>query len=254
MWVVHLSMAFFDLESFLVCPSYEQIDRCRKDDLYEIAQHFSLAVNKQLLKKELKALVVDELVKRGLLVLAAPAELTVSNVLAKALSSQKHEAEPSVAKGEGGDGEQFEALSTSPRYNPPSPGSSDSRERNKLKVRLQLEATDKEQSRQTQFQLEVRKLEIEADKEVRMRQLELDSQLLAPCAFDHAGRSLPPPSHPHAFDVSTNISLVPLFRETEVDAYFGAFERIAAALRWPAEAWALLVQCKLLRKRLLLFH
>ena len=30
-----------------------------------------------------------------------------------------------------------------------------------------------------------------------------------------------------------------------MDAYFGAFERIAAALRWPSEAWALLVQCKI---------
>ncbi|KAI9541104.1 hypothetical protein NQZ68_034209 [Dissostichus eleginoides] len=98
-------MAFFDLDSFLVCPSHEQLDRCRKDDLYEIAQHFSLA----------------------------------------------------------------------------------------------LEAKDKEQNRQ--FQLEVKKLEIEADKEVRMRQLELDSQLRASGAFDHAGGSLPLPSHPHAFNM-----------------------------------------------------
>ena len=49
-------MALFDFASFLVCPSYEQLDWCRKDDLYEIAQHFSLTVSKQLLKKELKAL------------------------------------------------------------------------------------------------------------------------------------------------------------------------------------------------------
>ena len=32
------------------------------------------------------------------------------------------------------------------------------------------------------------------------------------------------------FDVGGNISLVPVFRESEVEGYFGAFERIAAAL------------------------
>lgn len=116
--------------------------------------------------------------------------------------------------------------------------------------RLQLEAKDKEQSRQ--FQLEVRKLEIEADKAVRLRQLELDSQLHASGAFSQAASMFPPPPHPPAFDVSKHISLVPTFRETEVDAYFGAFERIAVALRWPSEAWALLVQCKIHGKALLL--
>ena len=36
-----------------------------------------------------------------------------------------------------------------------------------------------------------------------------------------------------------------MFREPEVDSYFGVFERIATALQWPAEAWALLLQCKI---------
>lgn len=35
-----------------------------------------------------------------------------------------------------------------------------------------------------------------------------------------------------AFDVGKHISFVPVFRETEVEAYFGSFERIAAALNW----------------------
>uniref|UniRef100_A0A8P4FXX4 CCHC-type domain-containing protein n=1 Tax=Dicentrarchus labrax TaxID=13489 RepID=A0A8P4FXX4_DICLA len=48
-----------------------------------------------------------------------------------------------------------------------------------------------------------------------------------------------------AFDVSKHIALVPMFRETEVDSYFGVFERIAAALQWPAEVWSLLLQCKI---------
>lgn len=50
------------------------------------------------------------------------------------------------------------------------------------------------------------------------------------------------------FDVSKHIALVPPFRETEVDSYFCAFERIAAALQWPRDVWSLLLQCKLVGK------
>lgn len=39
--------------------------------------------------------------------------------------------------------------------------------------------------------------------------------------------------------------MVPTIHETEVDSYFGAFERIANALQLPPEAWALLLQCKI---------
>ncbi|XP_035851648.1 uncharacterized protein LOC118493913 [Sander lucioperca] len=51
-----------------------------------------------------------------------------------------------------------------------------------------------------------------------------------------------------AFDISKHIALVPPFRESEVDSYFSAFERIAAALSWPKEFWSLLLQCKLVGK------
>lgn len=51
-----------------------------------------------------------------------------------------------------------------------------------------------------------------------------------------------------AFDVGKHISFVPVFRETEVEAYFGSFERIAAALNWPVSVWAVLLQCELVGK------
>ncbi len=44
------------------------------------------------------------------------------------------------------------------------------------------------------------------------------------------------------------MSLVPLFRESEVDTYFTVFERIAATLEWPRNVWPLLLQCKLVGK------
>ena len=51
-----------------------------------------------------------------------------------------------------------------------------------------------------------------------------------------------------AFNVSKHVSLVPIFRETEVETYFTAFERIARALHWPDDMWAILLQCKLTGK------
>ncbi len=50
------------------------------------------------------------------------------------------------------------------------------------------------------------------------------------------------------FDVAKNISIVPPFREKEVEAYFQAFERIASALKCPTEVWVLMLQCKLTGK------
>lgn len=46
-----------------------------------------------------------------------------------------------------------------------------------------------------------------------------------------------------SFDISRHISLVPPFRDTEVDSYFSAFERVASALHWPTDVW--LLQCKI---------
>ena len=48
--------------------------------------------------------------------------------------------------------------------------------------------------------------------------------------------------------MSRHISLVRVYRESEVESYFGAFERIAAALRWPTDVRAILLQCKLTGK------
>lgn len=43
------------------------------------------------------------------------------------------------------------------------------------------------------------------------------------------------------FNVSKHISLVLVFREAEVETYFGAFEHIAGVINWPTNVWALSV-------------
>lgn len=85
-----------------------------------------------------------------------------------------------------------------------------------------------------------------------MRKQELESQRLIEGSSKSSGavsRSSSSNTSPQGtFDVGKNIVLVPTFRETEVDSYFGAFERIATALQWPPEVWVLLLQCKLYGK------
>lgn len=146
---------------------------------------------------------------------------------------------------------------TLPRDDPISPtlSSSGSKEQAQLKVRLEhlkLETQEKVQSRQAELQLEIKRMEIEAETAIQLRRLELESQRLAQVSSVSVGpvnRSSPSTtSPPGSFDVGKNIVLVPTFRETEIDSYFGAFERIANALQWPPEAWALLLQCKIYGK------
>lgn len=50
---------------------------------------------------------------------------------------------------------------------------------------------------------------------------------------------------PSVFDITKYIPLLPNFRESEVDPYFAAFERIACDLDWPRKVGSLLLQCKL---------
>ena len=69
-----------------------------------------------------------------------------------------------------------------------------------------------------------------------MRQLELQSSVPKP----RNSNDKPSPESPQSFDVSKHVKLVPLFCESEVDSYFGAFERIAMALQWPRDVWAIL--------------
>ncbi|KAI2665845.1 Transposon Ty3-G Gag-Pol polyprotein [Labeo rohita] len=161
-----------------------------------------------------------------------------------------------------------------------SPMSTGSKGETRLKVHLahlQMEVQEKAQVQQAEMdlRLQIRKLEIEAEKQVKMQQLELDTvRIVGGTAAQPdlprvttaaavistplvSSPPVPPVSAPsvatESFDVSKHITLVPLFRQTEIDSYFSAFERIATSLHWPKELWALLLQCRLVGKVLEVF-
>uniref|UniRef100_A0A8C6LSG2 CCHC-type domain-containing protein n=1 Tax=Nothobranchius furzeri TaxID=105023 RepID=A0A8C6LSG2_NOTFU len=252
-------MMRFDLQEFLDCPGLEKLDSCRKDDLLCIAAHFDVCVVRSDVKRDIKAALVARLVELGLFdgsvsdagvsvvdVLTGPCVSPVGVAVCGAPHTPQRPEKDDVASPP--------ALL---HFGPLSPDRQGSSMNAGLKVRLaclQLEAQEKEQVRKAEYELrlQVRKMEIEADKEITLKELDIKAAQLSlnnvPPSVSAQAMAVEAGSHKSGFDVSKNISLVPTFRETEVDAYFSAFERIAIALAWPEEMWSILLQCKLVGK------
>lgn len=65
-------MATFDLEAFVVNPTREVLNVCRKCDLLEIARHFNFPVSATLRVGELREAVLAALVSKEVLALLEP--------------------------------------------------------------------------------------------------------------------------------------------------------------------------------------
>ncbi len=233
----------FDLTPFTLYPTTEKFNKCRKSDLLQIADFFNILVPKEGSKQVVKEKLYSELVETGIL----PDE---------------------SVEGLAGD----EDSVTFPSINP-----SHTRFDPMLAIKLkELDLQLKKQDYDAQL-LHFRTLELEADNRFKLRSLELQvkspsnvktpvprSRLPAPRSSGDGPVSSvpglsPPPGLPQittssggefvtSVDVSKYVTLVPPFRETEVDSYFIAFERIAVTLHWPKQLWSLLLQCKLAGK------
>nr|XP_043876803.1 uncharacterized protein LOC122766190 isoform X1 [Solea senegalensis] len=236
----------FSVEEFVAKPTLSQLDICRKADLFAIADRYDIKVTTSLLKKELKAAVIDGLVEGGVCGLPATVPESAGEVCSEARGAEATQRQRDIlnitpgAKHGNMDEKQF----TLPRFEPLSvettPGSRiDARIKLRL-ARLQLENEEREREREREFQLKLKRMELDAETAVKIRELELQSSSVSSGAR--------PSSSSTTFDVSKNVSLVPVFRESEVECYLGAFERIAAALHWPKDVWPILLQCKLTGK------
>ncbi|CAI5682996.1 unnamed protein product [Oreochromis niloticus] len=252
-------MATFDIAVFKGNPSLVQLDACRKRDLHAVASFYSISVSTALRKAELKAALVSGLVEKGIVALpvsASPLEHGVASQPVPQVPAQA--VGPSVSTPVA-QGLPEDPPMTLPRFEPLSVESSvGSKQDAKLRIRLarlQLEKEEREREFQLRKELELRRLdaelararevelkkvEVEAETAVKLRQLELQQASLPPTA------SIRQTDTP--FDVGKNSRLVPVFRDTEVDSYFDSFERIATALHWPRDSWAILLQCKLAGK------
>lgn len=235
----------FDLTSFTLSSTTEEFNKCRKADLLQIADFFNISVPREGPKRVVQEKLYNKLVEAGIL----PVE-SVERLPRKSVETEVGEETFS-----------FPNIDPHPRFDP------------MLAIKLkELDLQLKKQDYDAQL-LHYRTLELEADSKLKLRSLELQAKA-QPNAPVPMPRSRPPSprtpvnapvsavpdqSPPHAttssvgesvtsLDVSKYVTLVPHFREMEVDSYFVAFERIAATLRWPKELWSLLLQYKLVGK------
>ncbi len=247
--ILRLLMAF-NLQDFLENPSLEVIEKCRKDDLCLIATHFKIPIAKQSLKKQIKTEVIDWLCDLG--ILKQPDVDKETDPVGEGQDEfevGKEEVKRAATETE------VDVWVVLPPFEPFSPSTPSSKGETQMKVRiarLHMEA----QARQAELdlRLEVRRLEIQADKEVRLRKLEIEAaKVTSVPAVQQSSLSVSnnsANSGPTTFEVGKHIALVPNFRESEVDSYFNAFEKIATSLGWPKNVWSLLLQCKLVGKAL----
>lgn len=166
------SMAELDLEHFINAPTIEQLDKCRKDDLIRVAEHFKIKVSKQQLKREIKSVVVHNLGELGVLQLAAESQQSLHGDDVCTLHSGGEEASEAAAE------EASESKAGLPPFEPFSPTLVESGGDARFKLRLakvQMEERDRVAQRHAEMELrlEIRRLEIEADKEVKLRELEI---------------------------------------------------------------------------------
>ncbi|XP_058623854.1 uncharacterized protein LOC131534827 [Onychostoma macrolepis] len=162
--------------------------RCRKQDLFAVSDHFSLIINRQNRKAEIKNSIIDQLVELNVLLTSR-----VGVVETDGLLNLSDVALPSVNLGDVCSGRtnveaEVEAEADTkvglPPFDPLSPLSSDSRDDTRLKVRLarlHYDAQERTQTRRAEIdlRLQIRKLEIEAETQVRLRQLDLDASKVA---------------------------------------------------------------------------
>ncbi|KAG7471602.1 hypothetical protein JOB18_022732 [Solea senegalensis] len=216
----------FSLDEFVISPSLAKLEKCKKADLLIVASCYNVHVPYSIRKAELKQLLWSKLVEQG--VLPRPAgdatDAAAGDAAGDALEADVKAAEvaamltPGVEPGPVTDSLMGGGMTTED-----------------LHIALQIKEVENRNK-----QLEVQAMHL------RIRMLELEKG--APVAstpvspFGRSSVSVP------AFDISKHIALVPPFRESEVDSYFSAFERIAATLSWPKEFWSLLLQCKLVGK------
>ncbi|KAK0136914.1 hypothetical protein N1851_026936 [Merluccius polli] len=217
----------FALDDFVTSPSWARIEKCKKADLLIVANCYDVQVPYNARKPELKQLLCAKLVEQGVLpkpaVKAADAAAAVDTAGDAPVADVKvAEVATMLAAG----------VEPGPVTDPLVGGGMTTED---LRIALQIKEVETRNK-----QLEVQAMHL------RLRVLELENGApVASTPVSPVGRSS---VFAPVFDISKHIALVPPFRESEVDSYFSAFERIAAALSWPKEFWSLLLQCKLVGK------
>ncbi|XP_049340179.1 uncharacterized protein LOC125804771 [Astyanax mexicanus] len=219
----------FSLEKFVMSPSVEALETCRKADLLCVGEFYKVSLPRSARKAEIRDVLISKLCEIQRLPVS-PDTGTPAMV------------EAAVSSGVSGAGVALSELGASSVAEAAehSPGTQKGID---PVVTLPVEGllTDLSMAiRLKELDLAIKKQECETQ-HLRVRALELE-------ANSRNSSSGIPTTRSAEFDISKHISLVPPFRESEVDSYFTAFERVASTLHWPKDMWPLLLQCKLVGK------
>ena len=254
----------FKLSDFIAAPSQEVLDKAKKSDLLDIADHYGLSnIKTSMLKHEIKNILIQFFVDEEIFDSSATSQILVTQTDLQLRELEiKRQIEMEKLKFEYEERIRLETLERDERIRAEKAEREErirletlEREERMYKQRLVMEEREKEKQRALEYEklereerlvIEKEKLRFENEEkererqfQLRMKEIELNDKLKS--------KSLPLATST-VFDVTKHIRLVPPFQEKEVDKYFLHFEKVAENLKWPKEHWTLLLQSVVIGK------
>ena len=272
----------FKLSDFIAAPSQELLDKAKKSDLLDIADHYGLSnIKTSMLKHEIKNILIQFFVDEEIFYSSATSQILVTQTDLQLRELEiKRQIEMEKLKLEYEERIRLETLERDERIRAEKAEREErirlktlEREERMHKQKLEMEEREKEKQRELErekIELEKEKLEreerLEKEKLEREERLEIEKEKLRfeneekererlfqlrikEIEFNEKSKSKSLSSDTSKiFDVTKHIRLVPPFQEKEVDKYFLHFEKVAENLKWPKEHWTLLLQSVVIGK------
>ena len=261
----------FKLSDFCAAPSQELLDKAKKSDLLDIADHYGLSnIKTSMLKHEIKNILIQFFVDEEIFDSSATSQILVTQTDLQLRELEiKRQIEMEKLKFEYEERIRLETLERDERIRAEKAEREErirletlEREERMHKQKLEMEEREKEKQRELErekieiekeklereerleiekekFKFEIEEKERERQFQLRMKEIELNDK--------SKSKSLPLATST-VFDVTKHIRLVPPFQEKEVDKYFLHFEKVAENLKWPREHWTLLLQSVVIGK------
>lgn len=242
-----------NVANFCEKPSLTLLEKCQKDELLTIAEHFDISVNRTSLVGEIKQVILIRLIEQNVIILPTDTEAAGQSVVVTETVGQLYNLTRGEAEAEASGG-----FSLTESLSPESPVLKEDEKKEICLAQIRMEVEARSRQAELDLQFQIRKLEIEADKQVKLRKLEIEEAKAASVSTStipsaSASENIAFGLGNFTFDLSKNLPLVPFFRESEVDNYFGAFERVATLLKWPKDVWTLMLQCRFVGKAMEVF-
>ena len=272
----------FKLSDFIAAPSQELLDKAKKSNLLDIADHYGLSnIKTSMLKHEIKNILIQFFVDEDIFDSSATSQILVTQTDLQLRELEiKRQIEMEKLKFEYEERIRLETLERDERIRAEKAEREErirletlEREERMHKQKLEMEEREKEKQRELErekIELEKEKLEreerLEKEKLEREERLEIEKEKLRfeneekererlfqlrikEMEFNEKSKSKSLSSDTSKiFDVTKHIRLVPPFQEKEVDKYFLHFEKVAENLKWPKEHWTLLLQSVVIGK------